>query len=182
MNPSVLPPSKPSMSPRSPLRLLVPVLVVLALVGVVVPAYALGVGSRAPELGANDANGQRVTVAGLRGKVALIDFWASWCEPCKQELPVLDRLYRRHRERGLVVVGVNIDRSVDNMRRFLARTPVSFPVVHDAGQRIAGRYRPPRMPSSYLVDRRGVVRYVHEGFRAADASTIERHIEELLAH
>jgi len=165
---------------RTPHALAAVALLACTVVGV--PALALDVGSRAPEIGAADAQGHRVTMAGLRGKVVVVDFWASWCEPCKEELPVLERLFRRHRDRGLVVVGVNIDRSASNMRRFLARTPVSFPVVHDEGQRIAGRYRPPRMPSSYVVDRRGVVRYVQEGFRAADARTLEREIESLLDH
>ncbi len=146
------------------------------------PALALSSGDRAPDIGLRDTNGRMVQMRALRGKVVLVDFWASWCEPCREEMPVLNRLQREYREQGLVVVGVNIDRDEANMTRFLRRTPVSFRVVHDSGgQTVAERFEPPRMPSSYLIDRRGVVRHVHEGFRASDASTLEEHVRALLA-
>ena len=146
----------------------------------VVPAYALSRGSRAPEIGLRDTEGRPVRLSQLRGKVVLVDFWASWCEPCKQELPVLNRLQREYADDGLVIVGVNIDNDEANMQRFLRRTPVAFRVVHDGDHQVADRYSPPRMPSSFLIDQRGVVRYVHEGFRASDARTIENKIKELL--
>ncbi len=119
-------------------------------------------------------------MADLRDKVVLVDFWASWCAPCREELPVLERLHRRYKDHGLVIVGVNIDRDESNMTGFLRRTPVGFRVVHDGSHRVADRYQPPRMPSSYLIDKRGVVRYVHAGFRASDAERLEREIRELL--
>lgn len=171
-------PSKPLMH-RTRRRLFFATLAVV-IFGVAVPVFALNAGARAPEIGADDLNGSRVTIGGLRGKVVLVDFWASWCDPCKRELPVLERLHGEYHSRGLEIVGVNIDRRESNMRSFLRRTPLSFTIVHDGDQRIAGRYRPPRMPSSYLIDRRGVVRHVHEGFRASDAAGIERRIRELL--
>ena len=147
---------------------------------IVTPALALDRGARAPEIGLDDQSGDGVRIAGFRGKVVLVDFWASWCEPCRQELPALDELYKRYKQRGVVVVGVNIDRQIGNMRSFLRRTPVSFPVVHDPRHRVAGRYSPPRMPSSYLVDQCGIVRYVHEGYRRGDERTLGRKIDELL--
>jgi peroxiredoxin len=149
----------------------------LALAG---SAAALSVGARAPEIGRPDLNGRTIQMSGLRGKVVIVDFWASWCEPCREEMPVLDRLYRDLRERGLVVVGVSVDRTIGNVNGFLRRTPVSFPIVHDANHEIANRYAPPRMPSSYIIDRRGVVRHVHEGFRSGDAATIRREVQALL--
>ena len=167
-------------TPRSRRRLLL-VAAAMTVLTVAAPVFALGTGSRAPEIGADDTDGNRVTIRGLRGKVVLVDFWASWCDPCKQELPVLERIYAQYQAQGLVIIGVNIDRRASNMRTFLRRTDLSFPVVHDADQSIAGRYRPSRMPSSYLIDRRGIVRHVHEGFRASDASGIERRIRDLLA-
>ena len=145
-----------------------------------VSAAALNQGQRAPEIGLRDLDGQPVRLAALRGKVVLVDFWASWCEPCREEMPFLNRLYREHRDDGLVVIGVSVDRRERNVGRFLRRTRVSFPIVHDADQAVVGRYSPPTMPSSYLIDRRGIVRYVHEGFRAGDAERITREIEGLL--
>jgi peroxiredoxin len=143
-------------------------------------ALAVEPGARAPELGANDLGGNRVTLESLRGSVVIVDFWASWCEPCADSMPVLESLYTRFRADGLRVVGVSQDRSADNIAPFLRRHPVTFPIIHDAGNAIAGRYAPPTMPTSYLIDREGVVRHVHRGFRAGDADAIEREVRELL--
>lgn len=156
----------------------------LLLVALAIPAAIaaaqVSAGTRAPEIGLNDTAGNPVRMAQLRGKVVLVDFWASWCAPCREEMPVLERLHQQYKDRGLVIVGVNMDREAPNMRRFLQRTPVSFRVVHDGQHAVAGRYGPPRMPSSYIVDKRGVVRFVHAGFRASDAADMEREIQRLL--
>jgi peroxiredoxin len=96
-------------------------------------------------------------------------------------MPFLQRLHEEHGDDGLVIIGVNIDNDEGNMRRFLRRTSVDFRIVHDGNHRVADRYNPPRMPSSFLIDQRGVVRYVHEGFRASDAEQLERRVERLLA-
>jgi thiol-disulfide isomerase/thioredoxin len=173
MNPSVMRPSKASMR-----ALLALSLVAFALTAV--PAAALERNARAPEIDLRDGSGHPVRMAALRGKVVLVDFWASWCAPCRQELPVLQRLYERYRGDGFVIVGVNVDRERANMIEFVRRFRLSFPVVHDGAHRVADRYGPRTMPSSYLVDRAGVVRYVHKGFRASDADVIEAHVRELL--
>jgi peroxiredoxin len=153
----------------------------IALMLLTATAFALSPGARAPEIGLRDLDGHSVTMAGLRGKVVLVDFWASWCEPCAAEMPVLERLHQQYRSQGFTVVGVSQDRDVANVRQFLGRHDVSFPIVHDAAHQVAGRFSPPRMPSSYLVDRNGVVRYVHQGFRASDARTLEAEVRRLLA-
>lgn len=177
MNPMDRPPSKTPMR-QGPRALLAAIVLVPALG--VATAAGLDRGARAPEIGLNDLNGRAVRMSSLRGNVVVIDFWASWCGPCRQEMPVLNGLYRRYRSQGLRVVGVSVDRNVGNARQFLRRTPVSFPIVVDTGHQVANRYAPPRMPSSYIVDRHGVVRYVHEGFRSGDAGVIERQIQALL--
>ena len=168
-----------SNGPMRARALFVGTVLVLSLASVATVA-AVEEGSRAPELNARTLDGQRLRMRDLRGKVVIVDFWASWCEPCKEELPVLDRLYDRYKDQGLVVVGVSVDRTERNARGFLRRNRVSFPIIHDADHAIAGRYSPPRMPSSYIVDRRGVIRHVHEGFRASDAAQIEREVRALL--
>ena len=185
-SPSSSPSPRKSSSRFAPLprRIVQPVLlaaVVCALLAAAVgPALALSEGSRAPEIGLRDTRGRSVRMSQLRGKVVLVDFWASWCRPCAEEMPVLERLHEKYGDDGLVIVGVNIDNEEANMKRFLRRTPVSFRVVHDGAHRVADRYSPPRMPSSYLIDRRGVVRYVHAGFRSSDAREIEAHVKQLL--
>lgn len=143
-------------------------------------AFALRTGARAPELGANDMNGHRVDIASYRGSVVVIDFWATWCEPCADSMPHLQALHTRFGSRGLVVLGVSQDRSADAIPAFLRRHHVTFPVIHDAGNAIAGRYSPPRMPSTFIVDRTGIVRHIHAGFRSSEVATIEREVEALL--
>ena len=148
--------------------------------GLAAGVAAVDTGARAPELAGRTLDGQPLRMANLRGKVVIVDFWASWCEPCREEMPVLERLYQRYREQGLVVVGVSVDRTERNARGFLRRTRVSFPIIHDSGHAIANRYSPPKMPSSYIIDRRGIIRYVHEGFRAEDGQRMEREVRTLL--
>ncbi len=170
-----------TLTSRRPSRTLLAIALTLSFfLGAALPAMALRAGSRAPEIGLRDTAGQMVRLSELRGKVVLVDFWASWCGPCREEVPFLNRLQEQFGD-DLVIVGVNIDRDESNMRSFMRRTPMQFRVVHDSGgERIAERYGPPRMPSSYIIDQRGVVRYVHAGFRASDASEIEAHVRELV--
>lgn len=143
-------------------------------------AQALKPGDAAPELSLATLDGKPISLAALRGKVVLIDFWASWCAPCKEEMPFLEGLYKRMRSRGLVVMGVSVDSERDNAKDFIAKMKVSFPIVHDGKHAIADRFKPPRMPTSYLLDRQGKVRFVYEGYRKDDAREIEQAIEKLL--
>ena len=158
----------------------VAVFLFLCAIAVTSSALALREGARAPEIGLPSTSGGTIRIGDLNGKVVLVDFWASWCVPCREELPVLQRLYTQLRSRGFVVVGVNVDSDASNMRSFAQRANVSFPVVHDARRAVADRYRPSTMPSSYIIDRNGVIRHIHRGFRASDASMIERHVRALL--
>ncbi len=157
-------------------------LAALAVAALTTTAFAVRTGARAPEIGLEDMSGRRITIASLRGKVVLVDIWASWCEPCAAEMPVLERLYRQHRDAGFTVVGVSVDSQRGNIDRFFQRHGrVSFPIVHDPSRRVAGAYGTPAMPSSYLIDRNGIVRYTHAGFRASDAQVLEREVRTLLA-
>lgn len=144
-------------------------------------AAALSVGEAPPPIDLPDQDGKNVDLKELRGNVVLVDFWASWCGPCKREMPVLESLHKKYADQGLVIVGVNIDSNAKKMNKFLKGAPVSFRIVHDPRIAIAQRYEPSTMPSSYLIGRAGKLRYVHEGFRKKDAQEIEKRVKALLA-
>lgn len=144
-------------------------------------AAALKAGDIPPPINMPDQHGKKVVLAELKGKVVLVDFWASWCGPCKQEMPVLEGLHKKYADQGLVIVGINIDNNPKKMNSFLKGTPVSFRIVHDPKITIAQRYEPSTMPSSYFIGRGGKLRYIHEGFRKKDAAEIEERVKGLLA-
>jgi cytochrome c biogenesis protein CcmG, thiol:disulfide interchange protein DsbE len=116
----------------------------------------------------------------VRGKVVYVDFWASWCGPCRMSLPLLDSLFGKFASRGLVVVGVNQDESDQERDNFMKRFPVRFTLVGDEGHRIAKQFEVKAMPSGYVVDRKGFIRYIHSGFDANTAQQLEKEINVLL--
>ena len=116
-----------------------------------------------------------------KGKVVLVDFWASWCEPCKQSFPVMEELHKRYAERGLVIIAVNVDENRPDMEAFLKKNAASFAVVRDANQKLVEKAGIATMPSSFLLDRDGKVRFLHTGFRADETKKkYEEEIEQLL--
>ena len=122
------------------------------------------VGDTVPELTQFNLEGQ---LPPLEGKVAYIDFWASWCGPCRASFPAIERLYQKHREAGLEVLAISLDNSAAAMQRFKDQVKPSFPVVRDADQSLAAQTGLQYMPTSYLVDSQGVIREIHVGWDAA---------------
>ncbi len=131
-------------------------------------------------LSAPDLQGHEVDVSGDRGKVRVVDFWATWCEPCKEELPLLDGYARELGPRGLSVYGVSIDEDRTQIVEFLKRTPVSFPVLWDKGAVRVQQFDVTYMPVTLIADRHGVIRYVHQGWDEARARSQRSEIEALL--
>lgn len=144
-------------------------------------AAGLESGDTPPPIDLSDQHGEKVDLAALRGRVVLVDFWASWCPPCKKAMPLLQSLHEKYQERGLVVVGVNIDNNRKKMDKFLKGTPVTFRIVHDPKASLAERYELSTMPTTFFIGRDGKVRGVHPGFRHEDAEEIEQRIRALLA-
>ena len=131
-------------------------------------------------MGAMEEGGKPVTLAGLKGNVVYVDFWASWCVPCRLSMPLLEALNKRNKSRGFAVVGVNKDATAADARKFLAKVPVSFALVQDGADAAARAFDVKAMPSGYLVDRKGVVRHVHRGFTAETGAALEKEIDSLL--
>ncbi len=133
-------------------------------------------------LQARDLSGREVDVAADRGRVRVIDLWATWCEPCRDELPDLDRLSRELGGRGLSVYAVSFDEDRSEIPAFLHEIPVGFPVLWEqGGGSVAAAFQVKGLPTTILVDRQGVVRFIHEGYDERIAAAERREIEELLA-
>jgi peroxiredoxin len=140
-------------------------------------SFAVGRGQRAPDFSLPKLGGGRVSLSSLRGKVVLVDFWAQWCEPCKKELPELDKLSREYSDKNVVVLAVNIDKTTENAQRLATQLGLKLPILLDPAGSVAGTYDLPKMPSSFIVDKKGIVRFVHEGFEGS--GDVERFRTEL---
>ena len=144
-------------------------------------ALALGTGDIAPSFTAPAlSGGGQLSLQAFRGKVVYVDFWASWCGPCLTSLPLLDDLRKEFPTAKFQILAVNVDRDPAQARAFLEKWPVGYPSVMDPEGRIPGRFGLETMPTSYLIDGRGVVRFVNEGFREGDIETLRLNIEALL--
>ena len=115
-----------------------------------------------------------------KGQVLYVDFWASWCGPCAQSFPFLNEMHEQLKDKGLQIVGVNLDENPEDAKAFLAKIPASFKVVADASKQCATDFDVKAMPSSYLIDRKGIIHYVHLGFRPGDAKDLRALVEGLL--
>ncbi|HZS40552.1 MAG TPA: TlpA disulfide reductase family protein [Polyangia bacterium] len=136
-------------------------------------------GDRAADFQGKTLGGETLKLSSLRGKVVLLDFWASWCEPCKKELPLLAKMAPRLKQRGIEIIAVNIDENRGNAEAFMRSHNLALTVVPDTDKSIVGKYEPPKMPSSFVVDRSGIVRSVNDGFEPGDESKIEQQLTDL---
>lgn len=121
-----------------------------------------------------------VKLGDYRGKVVYVDFWASWCPPCRAAFPQVDKLYGKYRGQGFEVLAVNKDMQRSEALRFLESQPVSFTLVADPDNLIAESYGVKAMPSAYLIDRKGRVRHIHRGFKGNAAADLEAQLIALL--
>ncbi len=135
---------------------------------------ALKVGDTLPDLASFQLDGKLPDA--LKGKVVVVDFWASWCLPCAKSFPVLDELQKKYGDK-LVILAVNVDEKAANMDKFLAKHAVSFTVVRDAQQKLVAVAEPQTMPTSFILDGEGKVRFLHSGFHGED--TRKEYISEI---
>jgi thiol-disulfide isomerase/thioredoxin len=136
-------------------------------------------GSAFPALSSAGLSGG--TLPDTAGKVVLVDFWASWCAPCKASFPVYSRLQLAYADRGLAVVAVSVDDSPTAFAAFVSKLKPSFVTLHDAGHKLVSVVQVPTMPTSYLIDRTGKVRFMHPGFHGDQTEReLRKEIEALL--
>jgi len=146
-------------------------------------AAPVGVGEPAPaiDLPTLPDSGKHLTLASLQGKVVYVDFWASWCGPCRVSFPLLEEIRAELATRGFEVLAVNVDEFEDDALKFLQEVPVSYRVVRDASGQSPKTYGILGMPTGFLIDREGVIQEVHQGFRKSDGPRLRAEVIELLA-
>jgi len=145
----------------------------------VAPA-AVTVQAAAPDFALRSTEGRNLRLKEQRGQVVLVNFWASWCGPCKQEMPHLNRLHDKYRSAGFVLLGVNIDEDAKLGAATAGRWGLKFPVLLDTDKTVVRQYDLGSMPATVLIDRDGRVRYLHRGYREGIESHYEQQIRELV--
>lgn len=121
------------------------------------------VGNPAPDFALQDLDGRTVRLSDLRGKAVLINFWATWCPPCREEMPDLERAYGKYRDQGVVFLGIDQGESADTVRRFVQRYNYSWTFLLDSDLKVSNSYRASAIPMSFFVDREGILRDIHVG-------------------
>lgn len=122
-------------------------------------------GQPAPDFALKNSSGENIRLSEYRGDVVMINFWATWCGPCRQEMPLLDELYSRYERVGFSLLGVNIDDDANRAMEMINELGLSFPVLFDATKEVSRLYQVDAMPVTVIVDREGNVRHVHQGYK-----------------
>ena len=141
---------------------------------------ALHAQAPAPDFTLRSLEGANLRLAEQRGRVVLVNFWATWCGPCKQEMPHLNRLYDKYRSAGFVLLGVNVDDDSRQAAGTVSKLGVHFPVLFDVDKAVSRLYDLQSMPATVLIDRDGRVRYLHRGYREGLEESYEKQIRELV--
>jgi peroxiredoxin len=138
------------------------------------------VGKKAPEFSLKDMNEKTVSLSSFKGNVVIVGFWATWCPPCRGEMPSLNKLYRELRNRGLVILAVSTDRSVSSVKDFLGKTPVDFPVLMDSDSKVSRQFKVFSLPTTFLLDKNGAIVQRYLGEEEWDSPKIREKITTLL--
>jgi thiol-disulfide isomerase/thioredoxin len=162
------------MSTMSSLR----ALVVAALVAM--PALAVAPAGPAPLFRLDSIAGKPVGLDHYKGQVVMINFWASWCGPCRQEMPILEKLHTKYKPMGFTMIGVNVEPDSSLAANWLKTTPVTFPILFDTKSEVSKLYSVAGMPSTVIVDRKGNLRWLHRGYKPGDENEYLNQIRALV--
>lgn len=163
-----------------PRHILACTLALILVTGMAAGVFAAAPGEVAPAFALPTANGDIVALDKLRGKVVYVDFWASWCAPCRRSFPWMNEMQQKYGSRRFTIVAINVDKKRADAERFLAQIPAHFTVVYDEAGVTPNAYGVTGMPSSYLIDARGNVTFVERGFLDEHKAALEDRIKALL--
>jgi thiol-disulfide isomerase/thioredoxin len=134
----------------------------------------------APDFTLKSRDGKNVRLSDLRGQVVMLNFWASWCGPCRQEMPLLDDMAKRYGRAGFTLLGVNVEQDSAAGEKYLQDTPVGFPILWDPTSLVSKLYNIDAMPSTVMIDRDGNMRYLHRGYKPGYENDYKKQIKELI--
>jgi thiol-disulfide isomerase/thioredoxin len=140
------------------------------LVTAVIVSLPAGAGANgpAPPFTLSARGGNSVSLSQYKGQVVMLNFWASWCGPCRQEMPLLENIYKKYNKMGFTLIGVNVEPDSKAADEWLKQTPVSFPVIYDKDSTVSKAYDVSGMPSTVIIDRKGNIRVLHRGYKPGD--------------
>ena len=159
-------------------RIIIQSFIVVLLYGLINFAWAA---DKAPDFQLPKLNGEKVQLSDFRGQVVYVDFWATWCPPCRESFPWMESMHQRYQNLGLKIVAISLDQKTDLIKSFLKEHKAGFTILQDKEGNVAESFNVKGMPSSYLVDRKGNIRLKHAGFNDGDKAPLESQIKQLLA-
>ena len=143
-------------------------------------AQAKEMNSPAPDFTLKSLSSNNIKLSEQRGNVILLNFWASWCGPCRTEMPILDELHNKYKKLGFTVIGVNVEEDTRKAKRYLKDVKVSFPVLFDSSNQVSKLYKVTAMPSTVMIDRNGNMRYLHKGYKPGEESQYKKWVKKLV--
>lgn len=143
-------------------------------------AQAAEVSGPAQDFTLKARSGKNIKLSELRGQVVMINFWASWCGPCRQEMPLLDDLYKQYKDYGFTLLGINVDENRDAAQKLLSQVPVTFTILFDPTSSVTELYKVDAMPSTILIDRDGNMRYLHRGYKPGYEKIYDEQVKALV--
>ena len=152
----------------------------LAALLVALPVLAGGSSTPAPAFSLKARSGNTVSLAQYKGQVVMINFWASWCAPCRQEFPLLEDIYKKYGKLGFTLIGVNVEPDTKDAEAWLKQRPVSFPILFDTDSKISKLYNVSVMPTTVFIDRKGNVRELHRSYNPGDENAYMDQIRALM--
>jgi thiol-disulfide isomerase/thioredoxin len=135
----------------------------------------------APDFTLKSSTGENIRLAEQRGQVVMLNFWASWCGPCREEMPLLDAMSKKYGPMGFSLYGINVDADTDDAKNVLEKIKVSYPILFDPESKLSDLYKVEGMPYSVLIDKKGQIRYIHKGYVPGDEKKYAKVIMELVS-
>ncbi|GGY87854.1 thiol:disulfide interchange protein [Cellvibrio zantedeschiae] len=135
----------------------------------------------APDFTLKSSTGENIRLAEQRGQVVMLNFWASWCGPCRDEMPLLDKLNSKYGKMGFVLYGVNTDQDIAEAKKVLEKVKVNYPILFDPDSKLSDLYAVDSMPFSVFIDKKGQIRHIHKGYVPGDDEKYIKQIKELIS-